>query len=65
MRRADLLLQDNGVNVRDEREFAYEMDKVGAGDTVAFGILRITLGLFGQIDRHLRISVPVYQAQIP
>jgi serine protease Do len=53
----DLLLQTNGVTVRDENEFAREIEKVSDSDTVEFKILRITMGLFGQIDRHLRIPV--------
>ena len=54
----DLLLQINAVTVRDENEFAREMEKISDGDTVEFNILRITMGLFGQINRHLRLSVP-------
>jgi len=65
IRSADLLLQVNGTTVRDEREFAHAMEKIGTDDTVTFRILRITLGLLGQIDRHLRISVPVHQAKVP
>ncbi len=57
VRSGDLLLQANGVTVRDENEFAREIEKIGDSDTVEFNILRITMGLFGQIDRHLRIPV--------
>lgn len=58
IRSADLLLQVNGVTVRDAAEFSREMEKIGTGDTVTFRILRITMGLLGQIDRHLQITVP-------
>jgi len=60
VRSGDLLLQTNGVTVRDEEEFAREMEKISDSDTVEFNILRITMGLFGQIDRHLRIPVPAH-----
>jgi len=57
IRGGDLLLQANGATVRDEEHFARVLEKINDSDTVEFKILRITMGLFGQIDRHLRIPV--------
>ncbi len=53
----DLILQVNDVTVRDMREFSREMEKVAEGDIVNLTIMRISLGILGQIDR--RLSVPV------
>ena len=58
IRSGDLVLQVNNGTVRDEEEFSRAMEKISAGNLVEFKILRITMGLFGQIDRPLRLSVP-------
>ena len=53
----DLILQVGDVTVRDLTEFSREMEKVSQGDKVNFGILRITLGVFGQVDRQIIVTV--------
>ncbi|MHC4517897.1 MAG: trypsin-like peptidase domain-containing protein [Planctomycetota bacterium] len=53
----DLILQVDDTTVRDEPEFSRVMENVSEGDSVELRILRITLGLFGQIDRRLRVRV--------
>jgi serine protease Do len=58
VRSGDLILQVNRVTVRDVEEFSREMEKVSESDVVEFKILRITMGLFGQIDRQYYIPVP-------
>jgi len=60
IRSGDLILQVNSATVRDVTEFSREMEKLSDGDQVQFKILRITMGLFGQIDRQLHFSVPVH-----
>lgn len=57
IRGGDLILQVDETTVRDETEFSRVMENVSAGDAVELRILRITLGLFGQIDRRLRVRV--------
>jgi serine protease Do len=57
LRTGDLILQVNDVTVRDEPEFSRVMEKISEGDSVEMWILRITMGLFGQIDRRLRLRI--------
>jgi serine protease Do len=57
----DLILQVNDTTVRDRTEFALEMEKLGAGETVELKILRITVGLFGQMERRLLVRLPIRQ----
>ncbi|RPJ36335.1 MAG: PDZ domain-containing protein, partial [Planctomycetaceae bacterium] len=54
----DLLLQVNDATVRNLEEFSLEMEKVTEGDTVEFRILRISIGLFGQIERRFIVRLP-------
>jgi len=54
----DLLLQLNDATVRNLEEFSLEMEKVTEGDTVEFRILRISIGLFGQIERRFLVRLP-------
>jgi S1-C subfamily serine protease len=53
----DLLLQINDATVRDLQEFSLQMEKVAEGDVVELRILRITLGLFGQMERRLLVRL--------
>jgi serine protease Do len=57
IRGGDLILQVGDATVRDETEFSRVMERVGEGDSVELRILRITLGVFGQIERRLRLHV--------
>ena len=54
----DLLVQVNDATVRNMDEFSQAMEKVTEGDTVEFRILRISIGLFGQIERRLLVRLP-------
>ncbi|OHB79706.1 MAG: hypothetical protein A2Z25_03145 [Planctomycetes bacterium RBG_16_55_9] len=47
----DLILQINHATVRDVRELSQEMEKVNAGDLVEVKIMRIAVGIFGQVQR--------------
>jgi S1-C subfamily serine protease len=53
----DLILQINGVTVRNEREFALEMEEVSGGELVRLHILRISLGPLGQVDRRFLVQL--------
>jgi len=53
----DLILQVNDATVRDLEEFSLEMEKVTEGDTVELSILRISIGLFGQIERRFIVRL--------
>jgi serine protease Do len=54
----DLLLQVNDATVRNLEEFSLEMEKVTEGDAVELKILRISIGLFGQIERRFLVRLP-------
>jgi serine protease Do len=53
IRSGDLILQFGRTTVRDLREFSLEMEKTTPGDILEVKLLRIELGLFGQIERRL------------
>lgn len=53
----DLILRVNGVTVRNMNEFSLEMEKVSEGDTVELEILRISVGLLGQIQRRYVVGL--------
>lgn len=53
----DLILQINNATVRNLTEFSLEMEKVAAGDVVELRILRIAIGLFGQMERRFLIRM--------
>jgi serine protease Do len=55
----DLILQVNDATVRNLEEFSLEMEKVTEGSTVEVQILRISIGLFGQIERRFLVRLPV------
>jgi serine protease Do len=47
----DLILQINNATVRNVRELSLEMEKINDGDTVNVQIMRISVGLFGQVQQ--------------
>lgn len=63
MQPGDLLLQINDATVRNMDEFSQEMEKVTEGDVVEFKILRISIGLFGQIERRFLVRLPAGAAK--
>jgi serine protease Do len=65
LRSGDLILQLNDVTVRDVAEFSREMEKVSQGDKVNLKILRITEGIYGQIDRQLLVTVEAKPSGAP
>ena len=50
----DLILQINNATVRDVKELSLEMEKVNEGDLVDVKIMRIAVGIFGQVQRQYR-----------
>ncbi len=53
----DLLLQVNNVAVRNAKELSLVLEKVNDGDLVQFEIMRISVGLFGQIERRYKVPL--------
>jgi len=51
--------------VRNLREFSLEMEKISEGDAANFGIMRITLRAFGQIQRQYVITLKAQRKQLP
>jgi S1-C subfamily serine protease len=47
----DLILQINNATVRNIKELSLEMEKVNEGDTVEINIMRISVGIFGQVQQ--------------
>ncbi len=47
----DLILQINNATVRNVRELSLEMEKINEGDTVEIEIMRIRVGIFGQVQQ--------------
>lgn len=47
----DLILQINNATVRNVRELSLEMEKINEGDAVDVKIMRISVGIFGQVQQ--------------
>jgi serine protease Do len=47
----DLILEINNATVRNVRELSLEMEKINEGDTVDVQIMRISVGIFGQVQQ--------------
>ena len=47
----DLILQVNNATVRNVRELSLEMEKINEGDTAEIKIMRISMGIFGQVQQ--------------
>jgi len=47
----DLILQINNATVRNVRELSLEMEKISEGDAVDVKIMRISVGIFGQVQQ--------------
>ena len=57
LEKGDLILQLNNATVRNVREFSLEMEKITEGDVVELTIMRITLGVFGQVQRQFTVPL--------
>lgn len=51
----DLILEINGAAVSSIKELSLAMEKIAEGDLVQVKIMRISVGLFGQIQRQYRV----------
>jgi len=47
----DLILQINNATVRNLRELSLEMEEINEGDAVEVKIMRISVGIFGQVQQ--------------
>ena len=47
----DLILQINNATVRNVKELSLEMEKINEGDAVDVQIMRISIGIFGQVQQ--------------
>jgi len=53
----DLILRTDGNTVRNMREFSLEMEKVSDGQTLNLEILRIGIGVFGQVEQRYAVKL--------
>ncbi len=51
----DLILEINGATVSNSKELSLVMEKVNQGDLVRIKLMRISIGLFGQIQRQYTV----------
>jgi S1-C subfamily serine protease len=58
----DVILRVNRVTVRNMNDFSLEMEKIAGGETVEIEILRISVGLFGQMQRRYVVQLKVSPA---
>ena len=47
----DLILQINDATVRNVKELSLEMEKINEGDAIDIKIMRISVGIFGQVQQ--------------
>jgi len=59
----DLILEINGSTVRNVTELSLEMEKVNGGDTVEIKIMRIIIGVFGQVQRQYIVRLKAQSAE--
>ncbi|MHC4440496.1 MAG: trypsin-like peptidase domain-containing protein [Planctomycetota bacterium] len=55
----DLILQINNATVRNVRELSLEMEKINEGDAVDIQIMRIRIGIFGQVQQRYKARLTV------
>lgn len=55
LEKGDLILQINNATVRNVKEFSLEMEKIAEGDVAKLTIMRISLGVFGQVQRQFTV----------
>jgi len=53
----DLILEINGTTVSNMKELSLEMEKIHEGDAVEFKVMRIGIGIFGQIQRQYKVML--------
>jgi serine protease Do len=55
LEKGDLILEINNATVRNVKEFSLEIEKIAAGDVAKLTIMRISLGVFGQVQRQFTV----------
>jgi serine protease Do len=53
----DLILQINQASISNQKELSLEMEKISEGDIVTFRMMRISAGVFGQVQRKFSIRL--------
>jgi S1-C subfamily serine protease len=53
----DLVLQINNATVQNLEEFSLEVEKITEGDKVNLRITRISVGVFGQVQRQFLVAL--------
>jgi len=61
----DLVLEIDGATVSSIKELSLAMEKVSEGDLVELKIMRITVGLFGQVQRQYRVVLEAKTRRVP
>lgn len=59
----DLILEINGATVRNVKELSLEMEKVNEGNGVEIKIMRITIGVFEQVQRQYVVTLKAQSAK--
>ncbi len=57
LKTGDLILQIDNTTVRNLTELAVVMEKISEGDIVDFLIMRITVGVFGQVQQRFSVQM--------
>ena len=57
LEQGDLIIGINGATVSNVRELSLEMEKINTGDMVEIRIMRIRVGVFGQVQRPYRVRL--------
>ncbi len=60
----DLVLEINGAAVSSIEELSLAMEKVAEGDAVQFKIMRISIGVFGQVQRQYRVILKATRPKV-
>jgi len=57
LEQGDLIIEINGATVSNVRELSLEMEKIDVGEAVEIRIMRIRVGVFGQVQRPYRVRL--------
>jgi len=60
----DLVLDIDGAAVSSIKELSLAMEKVAEGDLVRFKIMRISIGVFGQVQRQYRVILKATKPKV-
>jgi len=57
LKTGDLILQIDNTTVRNLTELALVMEKISEGDIAEFLVMRITVGVFGQVQQRFSVQM--------